>query len=92
VFYRDVLAGRYDITIPNRGDYKYQSAHFDLAAGQQALRQDHLESRQQRNTVAASSGLRWRARVLGHSVYVAGELAASAGFPDQGNKFPDGPI
>jgi hypothetical protein len=23
---------------------------------------------------------------------VAGEMAASAGFPDQANKFPDGPI
>ena len=33
-----------------------------------------------------------RARVLGHSVYVAGELSASAGFPDQGNNFPDGSI
>jgi GNAT superfamily N-acetyltransferase len=33
-----------------------------------------------------------RARVLGHSVYVAAEMAASAGFPDQANKFPDGPI
>jgi hypothetical protein len=29
---------------------------------------------------------------LGHSVYVAAEMAASAGFPDQANKFPDGPI
>lgn len=36
VFYRDVPPGHYDITIPNRADFKYQSAHFDLAAGQQA--------------------------------------------------------
>jgi hypothetical protein len=36
VFYRDVPPGHYDITIPNRFDFKYQSAHFDLAAGQQA--------------------------------------------------------
>jgi hypothetical protein len=34
--YRDVPPGQFDITIPNRGDVKYQSAHFDLAAGQQA--------------------------------------------------------
>ena len=37
VFYRDLPAGHYDITIPNRYDFKYQSAHFDLAAGQQAF-------------------------------------------------------
>ena len=36
VFYRDVPPGRYDITIPNSPDFKYQSAYFDLAAGQQA--------------------------------------------------------
>lgn len=37
VFYRDVLPGRYDITIPNPGGFQYQSAHFELPAGQQAF-------------------------------------------------------
>jgi hypothetical protein len=37
VFYRDVSPGHYDITIPNPRDFKYGSAHFDLAAGQQAF-------------------------------------------------------
>jgi hypothetical protein len=37
VFYWDVLPGHYDITIPNRFGFKYGSAHFDLAAGQQAF-------------------------------------------------------
>ena len=36
VFYRDVPSGHYDITIPSRGDFNYQSAQFDIAAGQQA--------------------------------------------------------
>jgi hypothetical protein len=37
VFYRDVPPGHYDITIPNPGDFNGSSAHFDLAAGQQAF-------------------------------------------------------
>jgi hypothetical protein len=36
VFYRDVPPGHYDITIPNRFGSN-GSAHFDLAAGQQAF-------------------------------------------------------
>jgi hypothetical protein len=37
VFYRDVPAGHYDITIPNPSDFDGSSAHFDLMAGQQAF-------------------------------------------------------
>jgi hypothetical protein len=37
VFYRDVPPGHYDITIPNPADVQYQSAHFELPAGQQAF-------------------------------------------------------
>jgi hypothetical protein len=37
VFYRDVPPGHYDITIPNGFGFNYGSAHFDLAAGQQAF-------------------------------------------------------
>ena len=36
VFYRDVLPGHYDITIPDPHGFKHQSAQFDLAVGQQA--------------------------------------------------------
>jgi hypothetical protein len=35
VFYRDLAPGHYEITIPNLSGFKYGSAHFDLAAGQQ---------------------------------------------------------
>lgn len=35
-FYRDVPPGRYEITVPNRFGFRYQSAHLDLAAGQEA--------------------------------------------------------
>jgi hypothetical protein len=37
VFYRDVPPGHYDIMVPNRFGFKFGSAHFDLAAGQQAF-------------------------------------------------------
>jgi hypothetical protein len=37
VFYRDVPAGRYDITIPNPGGFQHQPASFDLLSGQQAF-------------------------------------------------------
>jgi hypothetical protein len=37
VFYRDVRPGHYDITIPDPRGFKFGSAHFDLAAGQQAF-------------------------------------------------------
>jgi hypothetical protein len=39
VFYRDVPAGHYDITIPTFGgfQYQYQSANFDLRPGHQAF-------------------------------------------------------
>ena len=37
VFYRDVPPGHYDIAIPNPSGFNGSSAHFDLAAGQQAF-------------------------------------------------------
>ena len=33
----DVPPGHYDITIPNRAGFNGRSAHFDVAAGQQAF-------------------------------------------------------
>jgi hypothetical protein len=36
-FYRDVPPGHYDITIPDAHGFKFGSARFDLAAGQQAF-------------------------------------------------------
>jgi hypothetical protein len=37
VFYRDVPPGHYDIMVPDAHGFKFGSAHFDLAAGQQAF-------------------------------------------------------
>jgi hypothetical protein len=37
VFYRDVPPGHYDMMVPNSFGFEYGSAHFDLAAGQQAF-------------------------------------------------------
>jgi hypothetical protein len=36
-FYRDVPAGRYDITIPNPAGFRYEAASFELLPGQQAF-------------------------------------------------------
>ncbi len=81
VFYRDVPAGHYDITIPNRFDFKYQSAHFDLAAGQQAYVKIILN----RGFLAAS----WQL-TSGFGVLLVPEQVAQAEFatltPDSGRR------